>query len=201
MTSWPQKVRAVLPSQIQREVLEQWAARLGWKILYESERSGSELRGRTWMVDETTELSFFEDHLLGVYFLYATGNHAEEAARALRQVVAFREIDELLEEAERASDPAAKVATLGPLVRAASSEAADPRMLALFQERLGDSNPSVRRAALVALGIVEWPEIDPMLDAFEADPVLGPGVRLRRWAKEQAQVMGTGDREADPRPK
>jgi hypothetical protein len=187
------KVRAVLTPEIQREVLEQWASRLGFRLRYESERSGSELRVRTWTVDETTEVSFFEDHFLGVYVVHATGDHAEQAARALREVAAFRDLDEVLDEAERADDPAAKIATLGPSVRAVSPQTADPRLLALLRTRLGDPNPSVRRAALVAVGMLEWPEIDPLLDAFEADQVLGPGVRLRRWAKARAHLDGSGE--------
>lgn len=186
-------VRAVLTPELKREVLEQWAARLGWALRYESERSGSELRGRTWTVDEATELTFFEDHILGVYFIHATGDHAEEAAIALRDVVDLRERDELFEEAERASYPAAKIASLGPAVRAVDPAAADARLLALSRARLGDANPSVRRAALVTLGMLEWPEIDAMLDAFEADPVLGPGVRLRRWARARQRAEGAGD--------
>jgi tetratricopeptide (TPR) repeat protein len=193
MSREPTKVRAVLTPEIQREVLEQWASRLGFRIRYESERSGAELRVRTWMVDETTEVSFFEDHFLGVYVVHATGDHAEQAARALREVAAFRDLDEVLDDAERADDPAAKIATLGPAVRAVSPQAAEPRLLALLRVRLGDPNASVRRAALVALGMLEWPEIDPLLDAFEADPVLGPGVRLRRWAKGRAYVDGAGE--------
>jgi tetratricopeptide (TPR) repeat protein len=193
MSRGPNKVRVVLPPELQREVLEQWAARLGFELRYESERSGSELRGRTWTVDETTEVSFFEDHFLGVYVLHATGDHAEQAVRALREVVAFRELDEVLDEAERASDPASKISALGAAVRAVNPEVTHERLLALLKARLEEPNPSVRRAALVALGMLDWPEIDPMLGAFEADPVLGPGVRLRRWAKARSLADGTGE--------
>src|SRR5438876_11701842 len=95
----PRDVKAVLTPELQREVLEQWATRLGWTLRDASERSGSELRARTWRVDEATSLTFFEDHILGVYFIHATGEHAEQAAVALREVTAFREIDEVFEEA------------------------------------------------------------------------------------------------------
>ena len=86
----PRDVKAVLTPELQRDVLEQWATRLGWALRYASERSGSELRARTWTVDDATELTFFEDHILGVYFIHATGEHATQAAEALREVAAFR---------------------------------------------------------------------------------------------------------------
>jgi len=187
------EVKAVLTPELQREVLEQWATMLGWILRDASERSGSELRSRTWAVDQATSLTFFEDHILGVYFIHATGDNAELAAGSLLEVTSFREIDEVLEEAERASDPAAKIASLGPVVRAVDPGAPDGRLLALFRARLGDPNASVRRAALVTLGMLEHPAIDSLLDAFEADPVLGPGVRLRRSARARQTPLGADD--------
>ena len=187
------EVKAVLTPELHREVLEQWATRLGWTLRDASERSGSELRARTWSVDEATFVTLFEDHILGVYFIHATGENADIAAEALREVTSFRELDEVFEEAERASDPAAKIASLGPLVRAIDPGAPDERLLALFRARLGDPNPSVRRAALVTLGMLERPEIDALLDTFEGDPVLGPGVRLRRKARARQTPLSAGD--------
>ena len=99
----------------------------------------------------------------------------------------------MFEEAERARDPASKIASLGALVRALDPAAHGERLLALFRARLSDPNPSVRRAALVTLGMLERPEIDALLDAFEVDPVLGPGIRLRRWARAQQRSEGTDD--------
>lgn len=193
MSQRPESLRAALPQEVQREVVEQWAERLGWSLVYASERSGSELRGRTFRVDVGTELSFFEDHLLGAYFVHATGPQAKEAMAALREVVALREVDEVLEEASRATEPAAKIASLGPLSRALDPEEPHARALALFEARLEDRNASVRRATLVALGILSWSTVDPLLERFEADPVLGPGVRLRRWAKARADADGAVD--------
>jgi hypothetical protein len=193
MNQKPESVRAALPQEVQREVVEQWAERLGWALVYASERSGSELRGRTFRVGAGTELSFFEDHLLGTYFVHATGPQAQAAMAALREVVALREVDEVLEDAARATDAAAKIASLGPLSRALDPEEPHARALALFEARLADGNASVRRATLVALGILSWSAIDPLLERFEADPVLGPGVRLRRWAKVRADEGGAVD--------
>jgi HEAT repeat protein len=99
-------------------------------------------------------------------------------------------VDEILEEAKRAKTRDDWIYVAYELAAAAPGDY-DPRVVQVLERALESESPDVRRAAIIAMGYLEWPQLRPLLERVrEKDPdpavhnearVMLEGLETRVW--------------------
>lgn len=143
---------------------------LWWKTIEEMKDHPREVIFAT--LDKKTSVHFVDDSYLETRFLIFRGAEASAAhARAL-EVVAHRPDEEVLEAAKAAAGEARADSLLALAAIAAQLDRG--RVVEAFRVAALAREPMVRRAAIVAMGYMGWPELRELAEAMAAsDPDQG----------------------------
>jgi hypothetical protein len=163
----------------------------GWELVEEHKKSDSinrELIYRREEGDRNT-IHYVEDQFLRVRYAFVRGRNAAAIARQVEDRFDYIEEAKILELAEKDGDPQGKVDGLMSAT-VLGGQAGHARLVRLVEKRLADESSAVRRAALISVSWLEWPDFRATVEKLAKDD---PAADVRTDAANLAESYGLRD--------
>lgn len=200
----------VLDPIVTSEGFVEGADAAGWERIaerHESESSNHELIYRPDADDKKNTIHYVEDQFVRVRYVLVRGPDARALAEAIRERYDYIDEGTLLELAETDSDDLQTIVDGLMSVTVLGDQVGHARLARLVEKRLAHENKAVRRAALIAVSWLEWPDFratverlarhDPAKDAREDAVNLAESYALRDT--ETAAAIKTATRKTPGR--
>ncbi|PUB21620.1 HEAT repeat protein [Promicromonospora sp. AC04] len=154
--------RLVPQESLGREGIELHASRNGWTLVDAGAQDGEPFE-QIWVpADLEAGIHWVEDDLFKVSYLAVEGPDAERMVASLRAELPLHTVTSLTEAGSQGSDALMKA--LRMLGIQCVGQPFDADSLALLRRALADPEPMVRRTALLAASIMDWPELEVLLE-------------------------------------
>jgi hypothetical protein len=115
-----------------------------------------------WMDrDSISIIHYIVDYAINLHYIIITGPEPQALENRIRSNLDTYNIEEVLGLIEKAHDKDL-IDSLYLLAIAASNKC-NPRIFNIFKKAFEDSEPNIRKAAIVAVGYIRWPEFYPIL--------------------------------------
>jgi hypothetical protein len=162
----------VLGDEVNMEDIERGAIRKKWKLIKQHPATDDAPLELVYAVssDKKTTISYVEDHFVMVRYLVIRGKELEKARRLVETTFDCYDDEEIIDNAENAKDAQAQVDWL-MLVTVIGPQLEKPRFVKLIKKRLSSKEAPVRRAALIAVSWLEWPEFRADVEKLATDKV------------------------------
>jgi hypothetical protein len=151
----------VLDPVVTSEGFAEGADAAGWELVEEvaeSESSNHELIYRPDEDDDENTIHYVEDQFVRVRYALARGPDAEDLAEQLQDRFDYMIEEELLKLAEKDRDDLQTMVDGLMSATVLGDQAGHERMRKLVEKRLAHENSAVRRAALISVSWLEWPD-------------------------------------------
>jgi hypothetical protein len=151
----------VLDPVVTSEGFAEGAEAAEWELIEEIEETESrnhELIYRPDEEDEENRIHYVEDQFMRVRYALARGPRAKALARTIEQRFDYMIEEELLKLAEKDGDDLQTMVDSLMSATVLGDQAGHARLAKLIEKRLGHENKAVRRAALISVSWLEWPD-------------------------------------------
>lgn len=130
-----------------------------WELIEDRKKSASQNRELIYRREEgdRNTIHFVEDQFVRVRYAFVRGPNAAAIAKQVEDRFDYLEEDKLLEQAEKDGDPQSRIDGLMS-VTVLGNQAGHSRLVKLVEKRLADDTSAVRRAALISVSWLEWPD-------------------------------------------
>lgn len=156
-------IRLVPEQSLGREEIKRLAAKNGWTLVDEG-RDG-ELFELIWVPGtQQAGIHWIEDDTFQVRYVAVEGPDGEQVAASLRTELPLHTRSSLVEAAAEAEDSAELMQLLRMVGIQCAGQRADAASLDLLRRAVHDPEPLVRRTALLAASILDWPELEDLLE-------------------------------------
>jgi len=162
----------VLDPVVTAEGFAEGADAAGWDLVderEESESSNHELIYRPDEEDEKNTIHYVEDQFVRVRYALARGPDAAALAEALQERFDYMDQEELLKLAEKDRDDLQTMVDGLMSATVLGDQAGHARLAKLVEKRLGHENSAVRRAALISVSWLEWPDFRKTVEQLAKD--------------------------------
>lgn len=161
--------RLVTRDEDRQDAIERVASEQYWILDEVVQRSAERPFEMVWITeDEEVSIHFVDDFVLGLPYVLVRGEHKDEVVALLHDELDTVDRAEVLDRGLAAkSDDDLVMAVY--LVAASASSSFDPELFEVVARAASADAPPARAAAAVALGYVEWPEGEEVLERLAAD--------------------------------
>jgi hypothetical protein len=138
--------------------------------------------------DEKTGINYIENYVFDIPYIAIRGENQEQVAEILRASIDFYNIDELQDFIHSAPEDDTQLSRAIYLLGVAVGKASDVSYFDSFELCLAHPASNVRRAAMLSVAGVGWPEFRPLLEHIrdnDSDP------ELRNYANTTLESMQT----------
>jgi hypothetical protein len=138
--------------------------------------------------DEKTGINYIENYVFDVPHIAIRGENQEQVAEILKASIDFYNINELKDFIHSASEDDTQLARAIYLLGVAVGKTFDADCFGIFELCLAHRAANVRRAAMLSVAGVGWPEFRPLLEHIrdnDSDP------ELRKYANTTLESMQT----------
>jgi hypothetical protein len=164
----------------------------GWELISESPPEGLlalELIYRAGS-EGTTTVHYNEDPLVKVRYALARGPQADEVAEEVKAIFAHIPDESVMEAAEDESEGLQSIVSWMLSATVLEDQAGHQWLHALIEKRLAHENSAVRRAALISVSWLEWPDFRTSIERMAT---VDPDEAVRRDAGSLAQAYAMRD--------
>ncbi|MFC8798765.1 HEAT repeat domain-containing protein [Promicromonospora sp. NPDC057138] len=155
-------IRLVPQESVGREEIELHASRNGWTLIDAGPQDGT-LFEQIWVpADLEAGIHWVEDDLFKVDYIAVEGPDRERAVASLRAELPLHTAASLAEAGSQSID--ALIKALRMLGIQYKDQPVDADALDLLRRALADPEPIVRRTALLAAALLDWPELEAPLE-------------------------------------
>ncbi|HEX8483166.1 MAG TPA: hypothetical protein VF650_14815 [Allosphingosinicella sp.] len=165
----------------------------GWELISESPPKGLlalELIYRAGSEGATT-VHYIEDPLVKVRYALARGPQADEVAEEVKAIFAHIPDESVMEAAEDESEGLQSIVSWMLSATVLEDQAGHQWLHALIEKRLAHENSAVRRAALISVSWLEWPDFRTSIERMATDD---PDEAVRQDAASLAQAYAMRDK-------
>ena len=170
--------RVILDDSLSPQVFAKGAEEAGWELMQKHPESHSNTLEHIYRAgkDGKSTVHYIEDQFVKVRYALARGPDAKALAKAITDLFPHGPDDRVLAAAE--DDSQGPQYSVDWLMSATvlGDQAGHARLRKLVEKRLAHGNPGVRRAALIAVSWLEWPDFRATVDRMAREDQ-DPGVR------------------------
>lgn len=151
--------KVVLDDSVTPEVFAAGVEEYGWPLVAELPATNGSNYEQVYALGERgeTKAYYVEDHFVRVRYVVTRGPEARAVADGVRYAFAHADTERLLEAAEEDGDLQTMVDWLMSST-VLGDHAGHERLRALVERRLAHPSSAVRRAALISVSWLEWPD-------------------------------------------
>jgi HEAT repeats len=178
----------VKDADIRQEELSTIAWQHDWELCKIEKRGEHNPFLKAWLTqNEETGITYIENHLVNVPYIVIRGKNQEQVAKALSASFCFYDVDKLCNFIH--SDPKDKSQLARAICLfgiAVGEEKFNANYFSCFEFCLSHPNSDVRRAAMLAVSGVGWPEFKSILERIRDND---PDLELRNYATTTLESM------------
>jgi hypothetical protein len=161
-----QEQRVILDDSLTPETFAKSAQEAGWQLTHKHPESESNTLEHIYRAgkDGESTVHYIEDQFVKVRYALARGPDASALAKTITDLFPHGPDDRVLAAAE--DDSQSPQYSVDWLMSATvlGNQAGHARLRKLIEKRLAHENPGVRRAALIAVSWLEWPDFRSTVD-------------------------------------
>ncbi|MFT3765068.1 MAG: hypothetical protein QM820_06075 [Minicystis sp.] len=164
--------KVVLDDSVTPEVFAAGVEEYGWPLVAEHPATNDSNYEQVYALGEggETKAYYVEDHFVRVRYVVTRGPEARAVADGVRYAFAHADAERLLEAAEEDGDLQTMVDWLMSST-VLGDHAGHERLRALVERRLAHPSSAIRRAALISVSWLEWPDFQRTVERLaEEDP-------------------------------